>query len=55
MQDTKQPGHCTPNGGKILRHGHDPSQNLIKICQVVTIQYIGCDKPENSSIISCTG
>ena len=29
--------HSTPNGAKYLRLGHDPSQNLIKICQVVTI------------------
>ena len=33
-------GHSTPNGAKFLRFGHDPSQNLIKICQVVTIYKI---------------
>ena len=30
-------GHSTPNGVRYLRLGHDPSQNFIKICQVVTI------------------
>ena len=27
--------HSTPHGAKSLRIGHDPSENLIKICQVV--------------------
>ena len=33
-------GHSTPNGAKFLRLGNDPSQNLTKICQVVTIYKI---------------
>ena len=33
-------GHSMPNGAKIFMLGHDPSQNLIKICQVVTIYKI---------------
>ena len=33
-------GHSTPNDAKFLRHGNDPSQNLVKICQVVTIYKI---------------
>ena len=33
-------GHSTPDSAKFLRFGHDPSQNLIKICQVVTIYKI---------------
>ena len=31
--------------------GHDPSQNMIKICQDVAIYKY--DNPENSSLISC--
>ena len=30
-------GHSPSNGAKSLMLGHDPSQNLIKFCQVVTI------------------
>ena len=30
-------GHSTPNCAKFLEFGYDPSQNLIRICQVVTI------------------
>ena len=33
-------GHSTPNGVEFLRLGNDPSQNLIRICQVVTINKI---------------
>ena len=33
-------GHSTPNDAKLLRLGHHPSQNLIKIGQVVTIYKI---------------
>ena len=32
--------HSTPHGAKFLRLGHDPSENLIKICQDVTIYKI---------------
>ena len=35
-----QMGHSTPNGAKFLKFGHDPSQNLIKVYQVVTIYKI---------------
>ena len=37
---------------KWCKPGHDPSQDLIKICQAVTLYKI--DNPENFSLISCT-
>ena len=42
-------GHFIPNGAKFLRLGHDPSQNMIKIWQVVTL-YIRYKNPENFSL-----
>ena len=32
--------HSTPNGAKFWRLEHDPSQNLIKVCKVVTVYKI---------------
>ena len=33
-------GHFTPNGTKLLRLGHDPTKNLIRIRQVVGMHKI---------------
>ena len=32
-------GYSARNGAKFLRLGHDPFQNLIKMCQIVPIKY----------------
>ena len=35
-----QKDHSTPNGSSFVRFGHDPSENLIRTCQVVIIYKI---------------
>ena len=40
-------GHFTPNGTKLLRLGHDPTKNLIRIRKL--LECIRYDNPENFS------
>ena len=44
-------GHSTPNGAKCLRLGHDPSPNLKRICQVVTIYGIWQSRKNQLNIL----